>query len=541
MHPEVYGAAKSGEFHSLMRIILENGEDLLHQTTPKGNNVLHVAAQFGQANFIQEFLQDLSRSSLLWQGNCKGDTPLHVATQLGSHEMVRVFIDRAKAIHQPDAYKELLRIPNSDEDTLLHFAIRGRCKGVVELLIEEDPQLCDITNAADESPLYLAVDQSFSDIIELILCASSSPSSHKGPKGLTALHAAVRCPLPVQLLLQHDTSVAYDLDKEGDSALHIAAFQGNIDVIDKLVTSCPDAWDIMNYKRQTALHAAVIGGKVKVVKHILRMPNLEDLINEKDTDGNTALHLAMRLRKYESALTLARDKKVDHFATNKDHLTAVDILYDQKEEVTYRNFRVFRALRESCRFPNIQDFAVEKKKTLDKQFLEGQSAASITTGSNSSLKSIIDLELLVAAFIATATFAAAFALPGGNINDGPNQGMATLAGRAAFKTFVITNTIAFSFSTLALFLQFDTFALSDRRKVRFTVDAAACIYIAMFGMVLAFASGTYLVLTRTIGLAIVPWVICGCLGINYLRDPFSRFATLCINPSDVLPEAKARS
>ncbi|KAL3742752.1 hypothetical protein ACJRO7_018121 [Eucalyptus globulus] len=301
----------------------------------------------------------------------------------------------------------------------------------------------------------------------------------------------------------------------------------------------------MNYKRQTALHAAVIGGKVKVVKYILGMPNLEDLINEKDIDGNTALHLSVRLEEYESTLILARDKRVDRFATNKDDLTAVDIIFAQgKMNVSKR--RALRALKGAYGVPDFQRWAVkDTKKRLDKQFFEDQPAASIPTGSNSSLKSIIELELLVAAFIATATFSAAFAIPGGNSNDGPNQGMATLAGRVAFKTFVITNTIAFSFSTLALFLQFDTFVLSDRRKVRFTMDAAACIYIAMFAMVLAFASGTYVVLTRTIGLAIVPWVICGCLGINYLRgfvvDPFSRFAMRCINPRDVLPEAKARS
>ncbi|KAF8032336.1 hypothetical protein BT93_D1298 [Corymbia citriodora subsp. variegata] len=343
MHPEVYEAAKSGDFHSLMTILSENGEDLFHQRTPKGNNILHVAAQYQQINFIRDFLQHPSISSLFGQGNYKGDTPLHVATKRGT-------------LHQPDAYKELLRKQNSYKDTLLHSAVRGGCKRVVELLIEEDPQLCDFTNVANESPLYLAP----------ILRASSSPSSFKGPKGLIALHAAMCYPLPgwqkileespevigegdamgwrplhyaaylgkvkaVELLLQHDTSVAYVLDKEGNSALHIAAFQGHIKVIDQLNKSCPDAWDIINTKGQTALHAAVIGGHFMVVWHILKMPKREDLINEQDTNGNTALHLAVYHRKYRSVLVLARDTKVDRFATNKDYLTAIDIFLARKE------------------------------------------------------------------------------------------------------------------------------------------------------------------------------------------------------------------
>lgn len=212
-------------------------------------------------------------------------------------------------------------------------------------------------------------------------------------------------------------------------------------------------------------------------------------------------------------------------------------------QVKFRS-SVYSALRGYHGFPVIQDWASEYvKRRLDKQSFEGQPAGSITTGSNtpnqensdSSVKRVIDLEVLVAAFIATATFAAAFAMPGGYISDGPNQGMATLAGRAAFTTFVITNTIAFSFSTTALFLQYDTSALSDREKV----SAGALIYLAMLAMVLAFASGTYVVLTRTIGLAIVPWVVCGCFGsryiIGFIGDPDHSFGMVRVSTSRLFP------
>ncbi|XP_039166766.1 receptor-interacting serine/threonine-protein kinase 4-like [Eucalyptus grandis] len=198
MHPELYKAAKSGAFQSLITT-LENGEDLFHQTTPKGNNILHVAAQYEQVNFIENLLQRPWGPSLLRQGNSKGDTPLHIAATVGSYKSVQVFINLAKLDcfvenGQVDACKELLRKPNLQKDTALHYAVRGGHESVVKLLIEEDPQLCDVTNAADESPLYLATDRGHLDIMELILSASSLPSSHKGPKGLTALHAAITRP-----------------------------------------------------------------------------------------------------------------------------------------------------------------------------------------------------------------------------------------------------------------------------------------------------------------------------------------------------------
>ncbi|XP_039166770.1 ankyrin repeat-containing protein NPR4 [Eucalyptus grandis] len=254
------------------------------------------------------------------------DTPLHVAAKVGNDHAVRVFTDLAKSLDQLDACKELLRRPNNNKDTSLHYALRGGHESVVKLLIEEDPQLCDIGNAVGEHPLYLAAHQRLSDIIEPILHASSSPCFHRGPKGLTALHAAVHYSLSIRRLLQHDTSVVYDLDKEGESALHIAAFRGHVNIIKELLTSCPDAYDMINNKERTALHSAVIGGRAKVVKHILRTPNLEDVIDQQDTNGNTALHLAMLHKEYLIIVpTLARDKRVNCFATNKDHKTALDI------------------------------------------------------------------------------------------------------------------------------------------------------------------------------------------------------------------------
>ncbi|KAK3433988.1 hypothetical protein EUGRSUZ_D01269 [Eucalyptus grandis] len=310
MHPKVYEAAKSGDSDSFETIISGNEEDIFHQTTPKENNILHVAAQYKQVNFIEGLLHCPLGPSLLWQGNYKGDTPLHLAAKVGSYRAVRAFIDLAKSLHwvvnngRVNACKELLRKQNLNKDTALHHAVRGGHHWVV-----------NFTNAANESPLYIAADRGLSCTTELILGHFSLSSSHKGPKGLTALHAGISLSLT-----------------EGQSALHIAAFRGHINAIDGLITSCPDACDIINNKGQTALHVAVMGGQVSVVKYILGMPNREDLINEQDTNGNTALHLAALHKENDIIDILARDKRVDRLAKNKDHLTALDI-FSAHEEV----------------------------------------------------------------------------------------------------------------------------------------------------------------------------------------------------------------
>ena len=64
-----------------------------------------------------------------------------------------------------------------------------------------------------------------------------------------------------------------------------------------------------------------------------------------------------------------------------------------------------------------------------------------------------EYNMVVTALIATVTFAAGFTLPGGyDGNAGPNQGMAVLVRKAAFKAFVITNAMAVICSTSALFV-----------------------------------------------------------------------------------------
>ncbi|KAL3742727.1 hypothetical protein ACJRO7_018096, partial [Eucalyptus globulus] len=127
-------------------------------------------------------------------------TPLHLAAKAGSWEAVQLFISLARSLHwvvengQVDACKELLRKPNLHKDTVLHYALRGCHHSVAKLLIEEDPQLCNITNVADESPLYLAAHRGLPLVTELILGVSPLPFSHKGPKGMTALHATIYRP-----------------------------------------------------------------------------------------------------------------------------------------------------------------------------------------------------------------------------------------------------------------------------------------------------------------------------------------------------------
>ncbi|CAL5416329.1 unnamed protein product [Camellia sinensis] len=117
--------------------------------------------------------------------------------------------------------------------------------------------------------------------------------------------------------------------------------------------------------------------------------------------------------------------------------------------------------------------------------------------------------LIVATLIATVTFAAGFTMPGGyDGNQGPEQGMPVLLRAAAFQAFVITNTIAMICSISAGFLYASaSFYIELKKQQNRHLIAFWLVLVAMGEMVVAFITGTYLVLSHSIGIAITTCIV----------------------------------
>ncbi|KAL6225002.1 hypothetical protein ACLB2K_003856 [Fragaria x ananassa] len=202
MDPSLYKAAASGDIRFLEKLRAGNRPaDILLLKTPKGNNALHIAAQFKHTNFFKQFPKHL-QSLLFWATNIKDDTPLHIAARVGCVELVEFLIDHARELQtdaadvetgpaDAESYEELLRMTNSDKDTVLHVAVKCGHHDVVVLLMDADPELSSYTNNANESPLFLAISKGFPKIGSCILDKSPASVSFEGVKGVTALHAAV--------------------------------------------------------------------------------------------------------------------------------------------------------------------------------------------------------------------------------------------------------------------------------------------------------------------------------------------------------------
>ncbi|XP_052193069.1 ankyrin repeat-containing protein At5g02620-like [Diospyros lotus] len=537
MDPGLYKAAMEGD----IKVLREHKDQLCHQFTRRSNTVLHVAAQFqDNKECVKEML--ILQPSLLRKVNSKGETALHIAAKRGCRDTVEELLAFAKKLADLESNvavtKELLRMPTLEEkDTALHEAVRNNHLGVVELLLEEDPDLSyAAANSAGETPLYLAAERHYHEIVSAILGGSCRNQAYGGPNGRTALHAAViaecsNCvemihdkkpdlikkadscgwtPLhfaarfsfdaQVKQLLKMDKSTAYDVDKDDEmTPLHLTAKWGSAVTMQKLLSKCPDCWEIVNKRGQNILHIAIQSENAGVIKFLLQnSPLISNLLSEKDQDGNTPLHILAASNC--DIPELIGHPAADKGAFNKKNHTPRDVAsidacrsneaYSIKEALIKANAKLGSrniVLEDKNRFENWK-----KARLPDTNGIKEQSSKGL------------DTTIIVVGLTASVTFAAGFTLRAGY--EGPNE----VIRRAAFKAFVIFNTVAVTFSICALFLFVISHYYAVERKKDIRVGFGFFFtLIALGATAVSFITGSFAVLATSLGFRLVVCVI-GC-------------------------------
>ena len=87
---------------------------------------------------------------------------------------------------------------------------------------------------------------------------------------------------------------------------------------------------------------------------------------------------------------------------------------------------------------------------------------------------------------------------------GINQGLAVLSKKAAFKAFMIANTLAFGLSTASIFvflLWASGPALRDSDRNAISIRARALVYWSVKALLISYISGTYAVMPHSLGVS----------------------------------------
>nr|GME01344.1 protein ACCELERATED CELL DEATH 6-like [Ipomoea batatas] len=185
---------------------------------------------------------------------------------------------------------------------------------------------------------------------------------------------------------------------------------------------------------------------------------------------------------------------LNYFAFNKKHQTLFDMAISCRTD-GYKKL-ITKGRRRLLNRSNLVDRLIEIPKAEDKKLIEDK----IESGKTS---------IVVATLIITMTFAAGIAVPGGYGEDG----YPILLQNAAFKAFIITNTLSFLSSICSIVVHIAMLKIASLPECSYEIVVWLYIWqdrllrLTFLGVIIAFLCGMYATLAPKRSFAIIDLVL----------------------------------
>ncbi|WVZ82506.1 hypothetical protein U9M48_029760, partial [Paspalum notatum var. saurae] len=512
---------------------------LLKGVTVEGDTALHLVAAGGEkGDFLRcaDLIHGKDKAFLCKQ-NDKGDTPLHCAARAGRPKMVSHLVRLAR---EDNMVEDLLRRRNSRDETVLHQAVRNGDDQLVKDLLAADGKLACFPQEGT-SPLFLAIFLEAKSIARTLYEGSeNNVLSYAGPNGQNALHAAVlRDPVLTEELLKWNkgkdltigqdengstplhfaagltsgphaqqcylvfkanTTALYQPDKDGRSPIHVAASVGAVETIAMFMAKeCGrSAAGLRDSGGRTFLHVAAEKNRAGVIRDACSRSNrsLAWILNMQDGNGNTALHLAVEAGNLEVFLALFGNRQVNLNLTNGDGQTPMDIARYKIRPSFHDHSNAEIWIKKALTFGKARR-GVSREDHFDEKYKRIYGVDDYKTKELEMLKDSTQSYSIASVLIATVTFGAMFAMPGGYRQDDHDYGgTPTLAEMYAFHAFLVADTIAFICSSMATigFMHAGSAVLDLVRRTDYFYKAINLMHNSIIALATAFAVGVYTVL-----------------------------------------------
>ncbi|CAL5008349.1 unnamed protein product [Urochloa decumbens] len=541
----VAAAGDTEQYVKCAEMIYGEATHLLDATNKNGDTPLHRAATAGNLNMVSRLMAlaenkhgGRSMKSLLNKTNKAGETVLHCAIRGGNIDVINKLLSKDP---------ELGRVPNEDTSPLFLAISLRRLDIAAELF-----QLCSAlsySGPGGQNILHIAVFQDKALQLLLEWCRSKNLSMVQLTRqadiyGSTPLHLAASvdewhrsfsilfmdfmtahfgfpfCVLhrierkgPTSLLIEANKSSLFQPDKMGSYPIHVAAATGRVKSVVIILERFPSCATLRDGRGRTFLHVAVEKKKWVVVAFACQSPQFESILNMQDSEGNSALCLAVEAGDQWIFNCLFQNHRVLLDLSNKNGVTAHD-LADLKIPGPFyfsRNPRsmILRALQ----FANaaVSDSRPDHMHGKDTRIIDEDKESEKLTNASQVMG-------VVSVLVATVTYAAAFTLPGGyRADDHDDAGTPTLAGSYAFDAFVISVALAFICSLLATVgLIFSGFASVDYSvRGRFSDRSKLLLHSSVRSLAVAFAIAIYLVMAPVALKTAIAVCIIICIGLLY--------------------------
>ncbi|KAL2942501.1 Ankyrin repeat-containing protein ITN1, partial [Bienertia sinuspersici] len=434
--------------------------------TPGGSNIIHIALRRGNSDnvikFVQTALQHFPDLSIRKDSN--GDTPLHLAAKWkGGVSLVKSLIQASKDFLRPlqESKKAFYVAPwavkNYKGSFPIHEALQIDNLEVAHTLLGSDEEAAFRVNDLGETPLHSFAKNGFSgndtkvdEFVKELIAKNKQAAYTQDNEGVTPLLSAARSGRfhVVRAILQHEPQSAYLRDPNGRTFLHLLRFTGE-DVDENFAST---------FK--------------KTERELFNIPEADAQRLVQDYDGNTPLHYAIQTQNYIAAIVFTQrclefEDRVELGLMNREGQTIPDIL--PLHEVPNEIIELIRKKVPKAVYLARSSYGIRKTEMKD-------SANALS---------------VVAALLATITFAAAFQVPGGF--DGDN-GSPILLLKPAFMLFVVANTVAMCSSMLCLFLLLWVMGIGKVHGSLKVLDISIILLrISFYLTLLAFATGVFVV------------------------------------------------
>ncbi|XP_017984749.1 PREDICTED: uncharacterized protein LOC18586210 isoform X2 [Theobroma cacao] len=161
-----------------------------------------------------------------------------------------------------------------------------------------------------DTPLHIAAAQGCIDFAMEIMILKPSLAKKLNQEGFSPIHLAVENghkELAVHLM-QNDKSLVRVKGRKGETPLHYAITkEQNLDLLARFLEACPECIRDMTTTNRTALHIATESNRLEALQLLCRMlwksDDCGDVVNQKDRNGDTALHMAARNNQSQAGST----------------------------------------------------------------------------------------------------------------------------------------------------------------------------------------------------------------------------------------------
>ena len=253
--------------YKLVKVFADKGTDIFLKTK-KGMNCLHIAACNGHLNLCKLLIN--KHNFDLFLPNSNGFTALHYSAKYGSYELVKFFAEKMTHIHLK---------------TIIAFARYRNLRNILHAIVAnvdgKATLLCFEQNSTDDYAVYKLAD------------------IHMETKyGVNCLHIAAfngHLDLCKTLIDKHNFDV-YMTDNEGFSALHFSAQHGKYELVKFFADKVVDI-HVKSESGMNCLHTAALYGHFNLCEMLIKKYNFD--VHITDNYGWTSLHFSARNGSYE--------------------------------------------------------------------------------------------------------------------------------------------------------------------------------------------------------------------------------------------------